>query len=173
MTILYVIVLILAAMFFIMAEILTPSFGVLAFLAIASAAGAVYFCFQISSLTGYVGMVMLGLGLPLFTYAAVKLLPNTKLGKRVLLGREPAVPGEGTPTADRLAALVGREGVSQTVLRPAGLIRVDGRRIDAQAEGRHVEAGVRVRVVRAGGNFVVVRPVEGEIGASAPAGRDA
>jgi membrane-bound ClpP family serine protease len=160
MIILYVIVLILVAMFFIIAEILTPSFGLLAAMALASAAGAIYFCFQVSSAVGYTALVGLGVGLPLFALVAVKVLPRTSLGRRVLLTKELVSPGEGTPSAARLAPLLGKEGVSQTVLRPAGLIRVDGRRIEAQTEGRHVQAGVRVRVVRLGNNFVVVRPIE-------------
>ena len=161
MTIVYIILLVLAAMAFILAEILTPFFGLMATLALLAGAAAVYLCFGVSSAAGLAGLVLLAIGLPVYAVVLVKLLPRTPLGRRVLLTPESRPPGEATPTAGRLAALVGKQGVAETVLRPAGMIRIDGRRIEAQAESQHIQAGARIRVVRAEGNFVVVRTVDG------------
>jgi membrane-bound serine protease (ClpP class) len=159
-TIFYIILLVLAAMAFVVVEILTPTFGLVALLGLSAAGGAVYFCFTLSDAAGMAGLLGLGIGLPIYSILLVKYLPRTALGRRVLLAPKVATPGEGTPSADRLAAMVGREGVVQATLRPSGLVRVDNQRVEARSEGLSIERGARVKVVRAVGNYVVVRPVE-------------
>ncbi|MBL9149346.1 MAG: hypothetical protein JNM94_11690 [Phycisphaerae bacterium] len=46
-----------------------------------------------------------------------------------------------------LADAIGKRAVTETPLRPAGFITLDGHRVDAIAENGFVEAGVSVRVV--------------------------
>ncbi|EFD93929.1 nodulation protein NfeD [Megasphaera lornae] len=50
-------------------------------------------------------------------------------------------------------------GRTITVLRPAGIIRVDGERIDAVSTGMFIERDVAVRVLRVEGGRVVVEPL--------------
>jgi len=159
-TIFLIIVLILAALALIVVEICTPTFGTLALAALGALAWAVYLAFGLSSVFGIVMVVALVLGMPVFLYWAVKVLPNTPLGRRLSLRKRPASPGEGTPEADDLAHLVGAETTAETVLRPSGTVRVEGRRIVAQAEGGFIEKGAAVRIVRAAGTHVIVRKVE-------------
>lgn len=160
MTVIYIMILVLAAMAFIVLEVLTPSFGLLALLSMAAAAGAVYFCFTISQTAGLICLLALAIGLPMYALAVVHYLPRTRLARGVLLAPQEVAPGDATRPAQGLVELVGKEGLTQTVLRPSGLVRIDGTRYDAQSEGRHIEAGVRVKVVHASGNNLVVRPVE-------------
>ncbi len=54
------------------------------------------------------------------------------------------------------SSLIGRTGMVMTALRPAGIIDIDGRRLDVTADGDFIEAGNRVVVVRVSGNFLVV-----------------
>lgn len=61
------------------------------------------------------------------------------------------------PPAERLEALVGKEGTAQTALRPAGVALIDARRVDVVSQGQFVEAGARVKVVGTSENRVVVR----------------
>lgn len=58
-----------------------------------------------------------------------------------------------------LDALVGREGIADTDLRPAGFIRLEGRRLDGMAESALIEAGTRIRVVSAVEGLLRVRAV--------------
>jgi membrane-bound serine protease (ClpP class) len=53
--------------------------------------------------------------------------------------------------------LVGAIGETETVLRPAGVVRIDGQRVDAVSEGEYLQRGVLVQVVDISGNRVVVR----------------
>lgn len=159
-TVLLIAVLVVVALLLIVVEICTPMFGTLAVAAVGALVWAVYLAFKLSAVFGIVMIVALVLGMPVFLYWAVKVLPNTPLGKRLSLRKAPAGPGEGTPEAQDLAHLVGVETTAETVLRPSGTIRVEGRRIIAQAEGGFIEEGEAVRIVRAGGTHVIVRKVE-------------
>jgi len=103
-----------------------------------------------------VPLVNLGLGLVVALVLAVLLarfLPKGWLWDRMVLqtalGSAAQVAGsapEAEAEADA-AALVGREGVVTTPLRPAGEVEIDGRRYQAQVELGTVEAGATVVVV--------------------------
>lgn len=57
---------------------------------------------------------------------------------------------------------VGRNALTLTTLRPAGMIDIDGKRVDAVSEGDFIEKDVKVRVISVAGNRVVVRKIEEE-----------
>ena len=55
------------------------------------------------------------------------------------------------------ASAVGKIAVVETVLRPAGKIRLEGNTYDAVSEGEFIDAGKKVRVLRSQGYALVVR----------------
>lgn len=52
-------------------------------------------------------------------------------------------------------------GIAETTLRPAGIAKIDGRRVDVITEGPFIERGTEVEVIEAEGNRLVVRAVDG------------
>lgn len=154
-----IVVLLLTAMVLIVAEICTPFFAMLATLAIIAAGVAVYLAWAIHPLFGLVLGVVTIVGLPIYAIAAVRILPRTILGRKLYLRRAVAPPGEATPEAETLSDLVGRRTTAETLLRPSGMIRIDGRRIVAQSESGLIEKGEEVTIVSAAGSHVVVRQV--------------
>lgn len=58
---------------------------------------------------------------------------------------------------DELNALIGKEGVSITPLRPSGSALIDGRRIDVITDGIFIGADVRVKVIKVEGAKVFVK----------------
>lgn len=158
--ILLIIVLVLAAMVLIVTEICTPTFGLLGLVAIGCLAWAVYVCWNISNVLGIVAAIVAVVCMPIFIVIAVKIIPKTPLGRRLGLRKARSAPGEGTPEAEELQRLVGRETTAETLLRPSGTIRVDGRRIVAQSESGLIEKGTAVRIIQAAGTHVIVRKVE-------------
>ena len=78
------------------------------------------------------------------------------LGRRVVLDDTLATPD--TPDED----LVGREGLTLTPLRPAGLVRIGSRRVDCMSASEWIEAGTRVLVTGADSSRVLVERV-GEV----------
>ena len=109
-------------------------------------------------------LVLLFLVVGAGAFVAWRLLPYVPvLNKMMLAGpgarAEPAsnsAPSELGLTYDRLAGLVGRVGTAATVLRPTGLMELDGDRINVVTEGEFLEAGQAVRVLFVRGNRVVV-----------------
>jgi membrane-bound serine protease (ClpP class) len=53
----------------------------------------------------------------------------------------------------------GKEGETQTELRPAGIVTIDGAKLDVVTAGEMIERGRRVRVVKVEGNRIVVRAI--------------
>lgn len=159
-TALAIIAFIVAGLLFLLLEILTPMFGVLVVLSVAAFGAAVWLCFTVSQMLGIGVLLALVFVIPAYLVLLVKLVPKSPLGKRLFLGRAPERPGTAAPEATVHSSMVGKEGVAETPLRPAGAVRIDGRRTIATAESGMIEKGATVRVVRAAGTNVVVRKVD-------------
>lgn len=153
------VVLVAAAMVFVLLEILTPTMGLLSVLAAGAMVGAVVVAFMVSPLLGVLVIVGLALGMPVYIYALVKYLPNSPWGRKLFLAKQADPTASGTPAAGTYAELVGSTGTAETMLRPSGAIRVKGRRVIALAESGVIEKGAAVVVIKADGTNVVVRKV--------------
>jgi membrane-bound serine protease (ClpP class) len=70
-------------------------------------------------------------------------------------------PGRGHPDRPSRGTLVGHEGVALSDLRPAGVARIDGHRIDVVTEGEWLAAGDAVQVIADEGYRRVVRRTDG------------
>lgn len=69
---------------------------------------------------------------------------------------------EGYVSNESRHELVGREGITLTALRPAGVVEVEGERLDVVSDGGYVEKGQRVRVVQVEGVKIVVTTTKEE-----------
>jgi len=88
-------------------------------------------------------------------------LPKMASFNRLVLETETrASEGYVSSSRDGDDKMVGKEGVTVSELRPAGIALIEERRTDVVTDGEFVAAGQAVRVVEARGNRVVVRPVE-------------
>lgn len=63
----------------------------------------------------------------------------------------------GTSFAQDYSGYLDKEGEAHTDLRPAGIVLIDGAKVDVVTSGEQVEKGRRVRVVKVEGNRIVVR----------------
>ena len=155
-----IIILIIAAMVLFLLEIVTPFFGILAAMAVGSLVAAIWLTFTISSVAGLIFIVAVVFFIPAYLTIVVRLLPRSPLGRLLFLGKARRATGDGTPEASTYAALVGKEGVTETVLRPTGAVRVEGKRVIGSAESGMIGKGRRVRVLRASGMNIVVRQID-------------
>ena len=139
-------------MLFLVAEVaILPGFG----LAGVSAAalligGAAYAWSQFGAAWGVGSLLLSGAA----TAAVLLIVPRTRAGRALVLGEQLKRP------TDDGAALLGREGITLTALRPAGAAEVDGRRVDVVTDGVFIEAGRAVRVISVEGARVVVALVQ-------------
>lgn len=143
-------------------EVFLPTAGVLGVVSVVLAIVGIVCLFRHDWRFGVGGMLaMIVLG-PAAAFLALQVFPSTPLGRKIIHAQ--SVDG-GPPDnpANDLAALVDREAVVLTDLRPAGFVRVeqDGamRRVAATSEVSFIPAGTRVRITAADGMQVRVRPV--------------
>lgn len=153
----WIFILLAAGLFFLLLEIFLPSAGLLLVSGVAALVVSIVLAFRHSPPLGILVIVLIAILLPLEIIVGVKVFPHTPIGKRVVLG-----PKEKTTADDRaietdMSSLVGKEGVTVTYLRPAGVADIEGRRVDVVAEGLLIDANRPVRVLRVDGNRVVVR----------------
>lgn len=155
------VVLIILGIFLIALEVLViPGFGVAGLLGLIAIGAGVFRIFQEDFLTvigwgALFGSVMLGL--------ALWLLPNLRIASPLMLetrlGRAPR-GGAATLIKGPYDHLLGQQGTAASDLRPAGVARVTGERVDVVTQGDFVAAGSPIEVLRVEGNRVVVREIE-------------
>ena len=106
------------------------------------------------------GIVACLVVIALVTAAIVISLRSAKKGRlsrsALFLKQQPDTAPE---TEKEKASLVGREGVTQTPLRPSGIIVIDGERKSVVTEGEFLDAGKPVRIIHVNGSRIVVEPV--------------
>ena len=87
-------------------------------------------------------------------YVSIKYFPKTAAGRKMILAETQTGVRAQLPQA---SDWVGREGVAQTVMRPAGVALIDGKRLDVVAESGMIESGTPVKIVAVHENRLVVR----------------
>ena len=152
-----IIALFITGIVFIFIEIFVPGgiFGLSGALAIF---GSIFLCFRdYPSIAFYVlllELVFAGIAI-LF---ALKFLPKTKFGKYVILSRKEG-KNEGFVSHDSLEDIKDKEGIALTLLRPAGKVKINGRKFDVVTEGGYVQKNEKVKVIMISGNKIVVRKI--------------
>ena len=163
-----------AGLMLVVLEVFLPSFGLLT-------VGALC-CFGLSVWQAYAGAGpaaawIMGVVAPVLTvfilYYGLKYMPRSGWGRGLVLfdpadegatvpatsTESSALSAEGGTDEDELKPLIGKEGVAQSDLRPAGVALIGGSRLDVVTEGSMIDAGGRVKVIAVEGNRVVVRRV--------------
>ena len=101
------------------------------------------------------------IGAFVLSFMMLRSLPKMASFNRLVLETETrASEGYVSSSRDGDDEMVGKEGVTVSELRPAGIALIEERRTDVVTDGEFVAVGQAVRVVEARGNCVVVRPVE-------------
>ena len=155
-----VVILILAGLICFLLEILTPSFGILGTLGVLSSIAGVCVGFAISQTFGTVLLIAMIVLVPAYLWLLVTVLPISPVGKWLFLRKAKDATGAAAPIAKDYETLVGMTGTAETPLRPAGAVRVDGRRLVAAAESNMIERGARIKVIRSDGMSLIVSEVK-------------
>lgn len=58
--------------------------------------------------------------------------------------------------------LIGKKGIAQTDLRPAGIVLVDDEKLDVVADGTFIEKGSKIKIIKTEGTRIVVRKIRNE-----------
>ncbi len=154
------IILLAAALLLVAVEVFLPSAGLVAVVAGLLGVAGIVCLFQESVGWGIAGIGSAVVLAPVVFFMGVKLFPSTPLGRKMLFGEagkhEPVIPEE---SGKELEPLLGAEGEAVTDLRPVGMARIEGQRIDVICEVSFVPSGTKVRVTAIEGSQIKVRPI--------------
>lgn len=148
-----------AGLALVVAEVFIPSMGILGMLAGLSLLTSVGMAFYEDPTVGTTLLVITAIAVPVIMTFGIKLFPKTPLGKKITARGFSFEDGRGIDRRDE--GLTGSRGVVEAQLRPAGIARINGRRVDVVSRGEAIDAGTEVVVVEVSGNRVIVAPTEG------------
>lgn len=148
-----------AGLALVVAEVFIPSMGILGMLAGLCLLGSVGMAFYEDPGLGTTLLVIMAVAVPMILTFGIKLFPRTPLGRKITARGFSFEDGRGIDRRDE--GLEGHRGVVEAALRPAGIARIDGRRVDVVSRGEAIERGAEVVVVEVAGNRVVVARPDG------------
>ena len=124
-------------------EVIVPG-AILGTLGALSMLGGVVLAFTQYGPTGGVATTLISVAvLGIVLYIEFRILPNTKVGKRMFL--HSAVSASTQPPIAE-PSIVGKTGEAATILAPSGFVVIDGRKLEAYSQSGYVEAGSVIRV---------------------------
>jgi membrane-bound ClpP family serine protease len=153
------IALFLLGLAFLIAEFFLPSAGILGLLAALSFVGAVVLAFLAGPYYGFGLLLSMLVIVPAALLAAVRYWPETPIGRRILI-QPPQHAEEVLPATEGyrvLRTLVGKRGISKSLMLPSGAVQIDDRTYDALSEGLTIESGQPILVVGVNMQRLIVR----------------
>ena len=154
------IILIITGAFLLVLEVFIPSFGLLSVCAITSIVAGVWLFFKVGVVTGWIGVGISVVLVPVTWIIAYRMLPKTRFGKSVILAGPERDKGDAIADTDSLKDLLGKIGVVISPLRPVGMCEFSGNRYECVAETGFVENDKTVKVIHVEGTQLTVRIVE-------------
>ena len=134
-----------------------PGHGISGMLGALALIVAVFLSFGIASIFVAAQAISIAIVLSaLFFWGATKIFPENAFMSRLTLV---AAQGPEYVTSSDFRDLLGKNGVATSLLRPAGVAEIDGRRIAVLTEGEFVPAGSPILVNRVEGARIFVRPI--------------
>lgn len=138
-------------------ESLVPGIGIFGLLGILALLGALYLYLGAGLLAALVVAVVAIIALIVGIWL-IKKAPNSRLGKALTLTLE-STKERGYSGSEERRDLLGKTGIAQSVLRPAGRVLFDNKPVDVVTDGEFYEPGTEVIVVEVTGGRIVVRKV--------------
>ncbi len=143
-------------------EIFVPSFGLLTVFSLACVATGIAICFNLGPITGWFGVAAAVFIIPVVWIITYRIFPNTRFGKSVTLGKPDREKGDAIPDTKELEAMLGKQGVVLSPLRPVGMCDFNGKRLECVAETGYIDNENKVRVIHVEGTQLTVRLIEND-----------
>jgi len=156
-SLLFPIVLQLAGVVVIIAEIILPSGGILSIVALGVFGYSLFIVFSdISKTVGFAFVAADLVLIPVLVIVGLKLLARSPATLRKTLSREEGVSSQPS----ELDGYIDMEGTAVTDLRPAGTAVINGKRVDVVTRGEYLEKDAVILVTAVTGNQIIVRKKE-------------
>ncbi len=139
-------------------EMFTPGFGVAGGLGIASFAAIIVMQFLANSVTS--ALIVTAVLVLLLAIIIVLFIRSFQKGalSRSRIVNDAAMEGESSPVIKEMGkSLVGKTGTAVTALRPAGIVEIEGERLNVSTYGNFIDVGQTVTVAAVEGLNVFVK----------------
>jgi len=152
------IILQLAGVVVIIAEIILPSGGILSIIAAGLLGYSLYMVFAgVSTFVGMVFVIADVIMLPVVLIVGIKMLAKSPVTLKTELSKDNGYSSQ----SEELSTYMGGRGTAVTTLRPAGTALINDQRVDVVSRGEFIEKGTTVVVDSVEGNQVIVKQLEG------------
>lgn len=143
----------MAGILVVIAEVIIPSGGVLAILSIGLFGYSIYIVFiNISTSAGFVLLGVDAVLLPILVIIGLKLLAKSPVTLKTSLSSKDGIISQ----PPELEKFMGLEGIATSDLRPSGTAKIDGKRVDVVTRGEYLEKDSEIVVYSVKGNQVIV-----------------
>jgi len=154
-----IIILFVLGILAILCEIFIPG-GILGVTGVMLLLGSVIYAFSNLGPNGGIIVLVLGVILaPIIWFIGLSFFPRSPLAKYLTL--KTSIEGKEkleSPTGGNLAdELKGAEGVATSMLRPAGIADINGKRFQVITQGEILNQDTKIKVIRVEGNQIIVR----------------
>lgn len=149
----------LAGVVVVIAEILIPSGGLLSILSIGIFGYSLYIVFQqVSTAAGFVFLGMDAILIPATILLGLKLLAKSPATLQTKLSSKDGVSSQ----SPELESFIGLDGIAVTDMRPSGIALINGKRVDVVTRGEYLEKNSPITVRSVTGNQIIVTKKENE-----------
>ena len=148
------IVLQLAGILVIIAEIIIPSAGVLSLIAMGLIGYSLYIVYTtMSSSIATMFITFDIITIPVLVLIGLKMLARSPVTLRHMLSKDQGVSSQSADLANYLHT----EGMAVTDLRPAGVATINDNRVDVVSRGEYIDKGAQLMVIDVTANQIIVR----------------
>ena len=140
-------------------ELFIPSGGVFGVLAVVLLISSIVLSFQVGVFFGSLYTLVVCLLVPVFLWTALRLWPQTWIGRQILLAPEKDPALSPNEELQILKQLVGKHGLAKSKMLLGGLIEVEGRRYSAVSNAEPIDINEPICVIRIEGTSVIVRKI--------------
>jgi len=140
-------------------ELFVPSAGIIGIAGLGAIIASIVIVFQrLGNLIGSIYLAGVLVLVPVFIVLYFKFFPRSPIGRWLISqDRQDPEKGYASFTPEKYSDLAGKEGTSLTVLRPVGMVRIDGQKYSAVTGGEFIEKSQPIRVIKVEGSRIVVR----------------
>ena len=139
---------------------IVPGFGITGIGGLMAIFSSLFFLFPTANIALTVLATVLFISI-LATIVIIKFFGASRFWKRIALG-ESQTKERGYVVQIDKETLIAKKGKVLSPLRPAGIIEIDGERLDVVSEGDFIESGQIVEIIKISGNRIVVKKKEEE-----------
>jgi|GEM_PF-185628 len=158
----WIVTLVFLALSLLILDLIVPSAGALLLLSSIAAISAIVIAFQYDYYWGMGTLIALFAVTPWLVFLAMKIWPNTFIGKMIIRTR-PDSPEDVLPDTEQLRelkSLIKEVGEAETNFFPSGTVLIHGKRFDANSRVGYIAKGTVVEVLAVHLGHLIVAPCD-------------